>query len=89
MKNQINLLIYLLGKISKCSDQDVQPNPVMTRDEAYTLWDEIDKYRFGSTTSSSLQRWLQEFADFNFPFEEIHYLFDCFDVRETEGKITQ
>ena len=61
----------------------------MTREEAYSIWDEIDNYRYGSISSSSLQRWLQDFADFNLPFEETHYLYDCFDVRESEGKINE
>lgn len=61
----------------------------MTRDEAYSIWDELDQYRYGYISSSILQRWLQEFANFNLPFEELHYLYDIFEVRETEGRISE
>lgn len=61
----------------------------MTKDEAYAIWDDLDQYRYGYISSSILQRWLQEFADFNLPFEELHYLYDIFEVRETEGRISE
>lgn len=88
-KNQLNLLIYLLGKISKSQENDSQPVPIMSRDEAYAVWDEIDNYRYGHISSSSLQRWLNDFAEFNLPFEDLHYLYDCFEVRESEGRVSE
>ena len=61
----------------------------MPADEANAVWEDLDNYRYGYISPSSIQRWLSDFAEFNIPFEDLHYLYDCFNVRETEGRITE
>lgn len=61
----------------------------MSVDEAYAIWDDIDNYRYGYISPSSLQRWLSDFSEFHLPFEDLHYMYDCFNVRETDGRITE
>jgi hypothetical protein len=61
----------------------------MSIDEAYAIWDDLDAHRYGYISPSSLQRWLSDFSEFNIPFEDLHYLYNCFQVRETDGRITE
>lgn len=61
----------------------------MSIEEAYAIYDECDSYRHGFISPSALQRWLSDFSEFNIPFEDLHYLYDCFQVRETDGRISE
>jgi len=61
----------------------------MSIDEAYAIWDDVDNYKHGYISPSSIQRWLSDFSEFNIPFEDLHYLYNCFGVNETDGRITE
>jgi hypothetical protein len=61
----------------------------MTIEECQAIWEDLDNYRYGYISTSSIQRWLSDFAEFNIPFEDLHYLYDCFNVREVEGRINE
>lgn len=58
-------------------------------EEAYAIWDDLDNYRYGFISPSNVQRWLSDFAEYNIPFEELHYLNDCFQIKETDGRISE
>lgn len=61
----------------------------MTAEEAQQLWEELDQYRYGYVSSSNFSRWLADSADFNLPFDETHYLYNCFEANETMGRIDE
>jgi hypothetical protein len=59
----------------------------MNVDEAYTLWDDLDNYRYGYVSSNLMSRWMADNAEFNLPAEDQHFLYDCFGAREVHGRI--
>lgn len=90
LKNQINLVVFVLSSHAKCDpSRETETEACMSVDEAYAIWDDLDNYRHGYISPSGLQRWLSDFAEFNLPFEDLHYLNDCFGVPETDGRITE
>ena len=84
-RKQLKFVIYLVGKVAKGQELE----QVLTTEEAQDLWQEIDNYRYGYVSSSLLSRWLADAADFNLPFDETHYLYNCFEANELQGRIDE
>jgi len=85
-KNHVYLILFLLGKQAKGQET---VDAVMTKEEAQAIWEDIDNYRYGYIGSNNIQRWLQETADFNLPFDDLHWLYNCFQVSELDGRIVE
>jgi len=82
-------VIYLVGQIAKGKDPVKEYGPSMSQQEAAAIWADIDSYRHGFISPSSMQRWLEDSADFNLPIDETHYLYDCFETAQHTGRITE
>lgn len=100
-RSQLKLVIYLTGRVAskqlgaEGGDQEgeeaEQPEPtppVMTHEEASSLWQDIDNYNYGYISTHLLQRWLEDQAQFTLPHSDVHYLYDAFETKEQVGRIT-
>lgn len=61
----------------------------MSHEEAANLWRDIDNYRYGWVSANSIERWLADFGNFNLAGEDCHYIYDCFETRTEQGRITE
>ena len=91
---QLKLVIFLtlsgpVRAAADTTDEEEQPPLTMSHDEADAIWQSMDNYRYGYVSSSLIQRWLANEANFNLPFEEEHFLYPCFNTKETQGRITE
>lgn len=89
-RSQLKLVVYLTGTYAnKAAGESTEvPPPTMSHDEAADLWSDIDNYRYGWVSANAVARWLADFANFNLPGNETHFLYDCFEVSESTGRIT-
>ena len=83
-RSQLKLVVYLTGPYANkaAGDATEVPPPTLSHEEAADLWSDIDNYRYGWVSANSLARWLADFANFNLPGNETHFLYDCFEVSE-------
>lgn len=79
----VELLIFVIAKQA----QGHETSPYMSKEEVNVIWDDMDNYRYGYVSASQIQRWLQEVADFNLPFDDLHWIYNCFQVKELDGRI--
>ena len=64
-------------------------NIYLTIEEANTLWEEIDQFKYGAINGNALQRWLEYEAGFNMPATDVHFLYEAFKSFEFEHRITE
>ena len=64
-------------------------NIYLTLEEANTLWQEIDQFKYGAINGQSLQRWLEYEAGFNMPVSDVHFLYEAFKSFEFDHRITE
>jgi hypothetical protein len=93
-RSQLKLVVYLTGPCANKAvggegDQGEVPPPSMSHEEAADLWHDLDNYRYGWVSANAVQRWLSDFANFNLPGNEVHFLYDCFEVSESNGRISR
>jgi hypothetical protein len=93
---QLKLVLFLQGQIAKrefyvSKDTYVmEPEAIyLSLDEANTLWEELDQFKYGAINGNSLQRWLEYEAGFNMPPSDVHFLYEAFKAFEAEHKITK
>jgi hypothetical protein len=94
-KYQLKLVLFLQGQIAKREfyvNKDtyvMEPELIyLNLDEAKTLWEEIDQFKYGAVNGNTVQRWLEYEAGFNLAPSDIHYLYEAFKSYETENRIT-
>ena len=93
---QLKLVLFLQGQIAKREfyiDKDtyvMQPEPYcLSLEEAQSLWDEIDHFKYGGISGQQLQRWLEVEAGFAIPASDVHFLYESFKSFEYEHRITE
>jgi hypothetical protein len=84
-RSQLKLVIYLTGPNANKAEE---APAILNEEESKLLWQSLDNYDYGYISSNALQRWLGDFANFDLPVDKVHFLYDCFDTRESMGRIT-
>ena len=61
----------------------------MSLDEAKTLWEELDQFKYGAINANAFQRWLQIEAGFNLAPNDCHMIYEAFKSHEYENRINE